>query len=65
MISIHSYELVHEESVRHDEVLLLFYDQIKGGSFFVLAPGKWTVDTVIPMLERRRYRVAPTYPTQV
>lgn len=55
MLSIHNYELVHQEPVPNTgEVLLLFYDQMKGGNFFVLAPAKWYLEHVLPVLVNKR-----------
>jgi hypothetical protein len=56
MLSIHGYELVHQEPVvgSTTEVLLMFYDQLKGGTFFILAPIHWVLGDVMPVLSIRR-----------
>jgi hypothetical protein len=60
MFAIHSYQVVHEEPVPGTpaEVLLLLYDQLKGGMFYVLLPKGWALQDIMPHLEYRRKRRA-------
>jgi hypothetical protein len=54
MLAIHCYEVVHQEHQPNDEVLVMFYDQIKGGLFYVLLPANWHLHDVLPFLKQRR-----------
>lgn len=54
MISIHSYELVHEEPAGVGDVLILLYDQLRGGSFYVLLRKGWFIHELIHTLEAKR-----------